>query len=110
MNDTTTPIDDSNDISPTVLAAISKADPNARVAFQRRIMNLEAYITREIHPLELKIIDLKAELIPHYDAAKLLRDDAREHCTHSADLITKQDDGSYRCKFCETIFHVTDNL
>ena len=98
----------SDEISPSVLAAICKTDPNARVAFQRRMTNLETYIINEINPLENEIIEIKCKLIPLYDAAAMLRDEARAHCTHSADLIVKTDDGPYKCKFCETIFHVAD--
>lgn len=97
-------------ISPSVIAAISKVDANARIAFQRRLTNLEKYITHEINPVEQEIIDLRVKLFPLYDAAKMLRDEAREHCTHSADLIVQQDDGSYKCKFCETVFHVADEI
>ena len=99
-----------DNISPAVLAAISNTDQNARVAFHRRVTNLETFITNEINPIENQIIDLKHKLIPMYDTAKILRDEAREHCIHGADLIVRQEDGSYKCKFCETIFHVTDEL
>jgi hypothetical protein len=95
-----------SEISPTAIAAITKTDPNSRVAFQRRLTNLETYITNEVNPLEEQVINLKAKLIPHYDAVKMLRDEAREHCIHN-DLI-QQEDGSIKCKFCETIFHVNE--
>lgn len=96
----------SDQISPEVLSAISKTDPNARVAFQRRLNNLETYITNEINPVENQIIELKSTLIPLYDATLMLRDEAREYCIHSAENIVQLDDGSYKCKFCETIFHI----
>jgi S-adenosylmethionine synthetase len=96
----------SDEISPSVIAAISKTDPNSRVAFQRRLSNLENYITNEVNPIEEQIIHLKAKLIPLYDAVKILRDDAREHCTHTD--LARQEDGSIKCKFCDTIFHVNE--
>jgi len=96
----------SDELSPAIIAAISKPDPNSRVAFQRRLTNLETYITNEVNPIEEQIINLKAKLLPLYDSVTILRDDARAFCTHT-DLI-KQDDGAIKCKFCETIFHVNE--
>ena len=95
-----------DEISQTAIAAITKTDPNSRVAFQRRLTNLETYITNEVNPIEEQIIHLKAKLIPHYDAVKMLRDDAREHCIHTD--LAKQEDGSIKCKFCDTVFHVNE--
>lgn len=97
-----------NELSKATIDAISKTDPNSRVAFQRRLTNLEAYITNDINPIEQQILELRAKLIPLYDAVHMLRDEARAHCTHTPEQLVKQEDGSIKCKFCETIFHVNE--
>lgn len=98
----------SEQLPQAVIDAISKTDPNSRVAFQRRVQNLETYITNEVNPIEEQILNLRAKLIPHYDAVKMLRDEARAHCTHGPENLIKQEDGSIKCKFCETVFHVNE--
>jgi len=96
----------SNEIPQAIIDTISKSDANSRVAFQRRMTNLENYITNEINPIEEQILNLRAKLIPLYDGVKMLRDEALAHCTHAPENLVKQEDGSIKCKFCETIFHV----
>lgn len=88
------------------IVAISKPDVNSKVAFQRRMANLEAYVITEINPLEMSIIDLREKLIPLYDKMNELREDARAHCTHPIDLIMHVEGDLYKCRFCETSFHV----
>lgn len=95
------------EISQSIIDKITKTDQNSRVAFQRRLTNLETYITTEVNPIEDQIISLKVKLIPLYDATKMLRDEARQFCTHEGHL-TKLDDGSIKCTFCDTIFHVNE--
>lgn len=97
-----------NELSQATIDAISKTDPNSRVAFQRRLTNLETYITNDINPREEHILELRSQLIPLYDAVQMLRDEARAHCTHAPENLVKQEDGSIKCKFCETIFHINE--
>lgn len=95
-----------NTIPTSISDSISKLDTNSRVAFQRRLTNLETFIANEVNPVENEIIELKSKLIPLYDAAKMLRDEAREFCTHAPEMLVELEDNTYKCKFCETIFHI----
>ncbi len=98
----------SEELSQTVIEAITKTDANSRVAFQRRLTNLETYITNDVNPIEQQILELKAKLLPLYDGVKMLREEAQSHCIHAPENLIKQEDGSIKCKFCETVFHVNE--
>ncbi len=82
---------------------------NQRVAFKRRLDNVEAFVGTHINPIEEQILLLREQLIPLYDQLGTLRNEAKQHCTHSQEFLTVEDMGEdyhVRCKFCDTKFIV----
>lgn len=103
------------DIPKHIIDAVSKNNiANDRIAFQRRLTNLETYIRSEVNPIEEQILLLREKLIPLYDKVNELRGEAKEFCTHPVDFLeVKQnpddaDMATVRCKFCDETFHVKD--
>lgn len=100
-------------IPESITSLITKSSSNDRIAFQRRMVSLEDWVSSTISPIENQISDLKVKLIPMYDQMVKLRTDAAEHCTHAPELlmVTAEDSEgnieTVKCRFCETIFHVT---
>ena len=102
----------SNTIPENVIKQISTNDrQNERLSFQRRLSNLETFITESVNPIEEEILLLRERLIPLYDQVQTLREEAKEYCTHPVEhlVLTSETDSEYTvaCKFCDTIFHVS---
>ncbi len=99
------------ELTPVILDKISKhKNTNDRIAFQRRLTNLEEYVKTHINPIEENILLQRERLIPLYDTVHTMRMEAREYCTHPPEhLVVTSDDEqsiSVRCKFCDETFHI----
>lgn len=99
--------------SDQVVAMISKNHiTNDKIAFQRRLTNLENFVRDQINPFEEEILLIREKLIPLYDKSTELRKEAMEYCTHPPEFLDQQDNPDdpemliVRCKFCSEIFHV----
>jgi hypothetical protein len=94
-----------------VVQKISKQSiGNDRVAFNRRLGNLEQFVREEINPLEEQILLLREQLIPLYDKLQQLRDEACEHCLHPPEMLSigvaVDNFAPVECKFCGQKFHI----
>jgi hypothetical protein len=98
----------------SITSLITKTNPNDKIAFARRVANLDEWVTSTISPIETQITDLRAKLLPLYDQMDVLKTDAAEFCIHSPELLTvisSNEDGepeTIKCKFCSMIFHIGD--
>ncbi len=93
-------------------AAVTKNSvTNDRIAFQRRLTNLETFVKNEINPVEEQILLLREQLLPLYDRMTELKNEAKDFCTHPIDMLQYKhsedaDIVTLECKFCNTTFHV----
>jgi hypothetical protein len=69
-------------------------------AWNRKRKSIERIITNNIHPLEQKLIELNAQLMPLYDELKSARSAMIEFCIHPIDMLVKVE-GHVECKFCD---------
>lgn len=89
-----------------VLATIaSHAVKGEIAAWNRKRKSIERIITNNIGPLEDKIIELNAQLLPLYDQLKTMRKEMVEFCIHPIDMLIYKDD-HVECKFCEACLAV----
>ena len=95
-----------------VIAKITKHSViNDRIAFQRRLTNLETYIQNQVNPVEEEVLLIREKLIPLYDTVRAMRDDAKQHCTHPEEYLNDisepdADTTTVVCTFCESTFHI----
>lgn len=83
-----------------VLEAIaSHANKGEIAAWNRKRKAIERIIEVHIRPLEDKLLELNAELIPHYDKLTEMRNEMTEFCVHPIDMLIHIE-GYVHCKFC----------
>lgn len=68
-------------------------------AWNRKRKSIERLIGTHIQPIEDKILELNAQLIPLYDQLQAQRTEMVEFCVHPIDMLIYKDD-HVECKFC----------
>lgn len=74
-------------------------------AWSRKRKSIERVITTNIRPLEDKIIEVNAQLMPLYDQLKTMRAEMVEFCIHPIDMLIYNED-HVLCKFCDRKLNV----
>lgn len=75
------------------------ATRSEKTAWARKEANLQKFIKMNVNPIEERIRDLQADLLPLYDNVKGMRDEMVESCIHPFDMLVV--DGDYCiCRFC----------
>lgn len=91
---------DTNQQIQSVFQAISSHAIKGEVAaWNRKRKSIERVITTNIRPLEDKIIEVNAQLIPLYDQLHQMRSEMVDFCIHPIDMLTYKED-HVECKFC----------
>lgn len=89
-----------------VLQAISNhANKNEIAGWNRKRKAIERVIETHIRPLEDKIMELNAQLMPLYDQLNKMRGELTEFCVHPIDMLIYKD-GHVVCKFCSAKLNV----
>jgi DNA mismatch repair ATPase MutS len=89
-----------------VFTAISSHAIKGEVAaWSRKRKSIERVITTNIRPLEDKIIEANAALIPLYDQITTMRAEMVEFCIHPIDMLIYKED-HVECKFCNRKLNV----
>lgn len=96
----------STPVDPAIAAKITLSSSNDKIAFNRRLYNLEMYVANNVNPIEEQILLLREQLLPHYDAIGNLRREAESLCIHAPENLSMDEDGTVVCSFCKQKFHV----
>lgn len=72
-----------------------------KIAWNRKLANLQKIYDEHIQPIEEEIITLMAKKQPHLDKMLELRSEMVTDCVHPYDYLAVKD-GSVWCKFCDT--------
>lgn len=76
-----------------------------KTSWGRKRDNMEALV-RQLRPLEDKILEIYASMMPIKDDIEILRQEMVKDCIHPFDLLKykKDEQGNYyvECKFCES--------
>ena len=80
-------------------AVANHATRSEKTAWARKEANLQKYVKLKVNPIEERIRDLQADLVPLYDEVKEMRTEMVDTCIHPFDMLVV--DGDYCiCRFC----------
>lgn len=83
------------------------ADRSAKVAWKRKLSNLEA-LYEKVRPIEEEILTLMAKKTPILDEMQVLREEMVNECVHPFDYLIVKEDGQVICKFCNNKLKVVN--